>query len=137
MQNLTFVIGANDTGKTYFIDTHYSDKDVDILNVYDHQQCVYDEEGFGASIPFDAQFRCLMKANNMFLADIIEKLNQGRNVLVEHTLFKAKRCIAYIDEIRKAADVMIDIYVMCPGDDLWESNLKKRNPIRKYRFRLL
>ena len=31
-------------------------------------------------------------------------------------------CVAY----RKAADVIIEIYVMCPGDDLWESNLKKR-----------
>lgn len=26
MQNLTFVIGATATGKTYFIDTHYIDK---------------------------------------------------------------------------------------------------------------
>lgn len=37
MQNLTFVIGPNATGKTYFIDTHYADnKDIDVLNVYDY-----------------------------------------------------------------------------------------------------
>lgn len=127
MQNLIFVIGSTATGKTYFIDKHYRDKDVDILNVYDYQQRIYDEEGFGDSIPLGAQFRCLMKANNMLLSDIIEKLKQGRYVVVEQTFFKAKRRIAYIDEIRKAADVTIEIYVMCPNDELWESNLKKRN----------
>lgn len=126
MQTVVFVIGANATGKTYFIDTHYMDKDVDIFNVYDYQQRAYDEAGVGKSIPFGTKFRCLMKANDMLLADIIEKLKQGRNVVVEQTLFKAKRRIAYIDEIRKAVDVTIETYVMCPSDGQWESNLKKR-----------
>lgn len=127
MQKLFFVIGATATGKTYFIDQHYRDKDVDILNVYDYQQRAYDEAGFGESIPFGAQFRCLMKANNMLLDDIIERLSQGRDVVVEQTFYKAKRRIAYIDEIRKAADVTIEMYVMNPGDALWESNIRKRN----------
>ncbi len=126
MQKVIFVMGATATGKTYFINTHYSDKDVDILNVYDYQQRAYDEAGFGGRIPLGAEFRCLMKANNMLLTDIIEKLMQGRNVVVEQTFFKAKRRIAYIDEIRKAANVVIETYVMCPNDALWESNLKKR-----------
>lgn len=127
MQKLIFVIGATATGKTYFIDQNYKDKDVDILNVYDYQQRAYDEAGFGESIPFGAQFRCLMKANNMLLDDIIEKLSQGRDVVVEQTFYKAKRRIAYIDEIRKAADVTIEMYVMSPGDALWKSNIEKRN----------
>lgn len=126
MQKVIFVMGATAAGKTHFINTHYSDLDVDILNVYDYQLRAYDDEGFGEAIPVHAQFRCLMNANNMLLADIVEKVRQGRNVVVEQTFFKAKRRIAYIDEIRKAADVIIEIYVMCPGDDLWESNLKKR-----------
>lgn len=134
MQNLTFVIGANATGKTYFINTHYTDKDVDILDVYDYQQRAYEEAGFGDRIPVGAEFRCLMKANSMLLADIIERLKQGRDVVVEQTFFKAKRRIAYIDEIRRAADVMIEIYVMCPDDDLWESNLKKREKDGRFRY---
>ncbi len=43
MQNVTFGMGAPAAGKTYFIDTHYSDKDVDILDVYDYQQRAYKE----------------------------------------------------------------------------------------------
>ena len=126
MQKLVFVIGATAVGKTYFIDQNYRDKDVDILNVYDYQQRAYDEAGYGESIPYGAQFRCLMRANRMLLDDIIEKLSQGRDVVVEQTFYKAKRRIAYIDEIRKGADVTIEVYVISPSDALWESNLRKR-----------
>ena len=126
MRKLTFVIGATATGKTYFINQNYRDKDVDILDVYDYQQRAYEEVGFGKSIPIGAEFRCLMKANNMLLDDIIEKLSQGRDLVVEQTFYKAKRRIMYIDEIRKVTDVLIEVYVMRPGDSLWESNLRKR-----------
>lgn len=126
MQKLVFVIGATAAGKTYFIDQNYKDKDVDILNVYDYQQRAYDEAGYGESIPYGAQFRCLMRANRMLLDDIIEKLSHGRDVVVEQTFYKAKRRIAYIDEIRKAMDVTIEVYVISPSDVQWESNLRKR-----------
>ena len=74
MQKVIFVMGATAAGKTHFINTHYSDLDVDILNVYDYQQRAYDEAGFGEAVPVHAQFRCLMNANNMLLADIVEKV---------------------------------------------------------------
>ena len=126
MPKLIFVIGATAAGKTFFIEQNYKDKDVDILNVYDYQQKAYDEVRVGDSIPFGAQFRCLYKANEMLLQDIKQKLMLGRDVVVEHTLYKAKRRIAYIDEIRKISDVTIDFYVMSPSESRWESNLKKR-----------
>lgn len=126
MPKLTFVIGANATGKSYFIKQNYEKKDVEILNVYDYQQRVYDEEGFGDSIPFGMHSRCLMRANSLLLNDIVKKLTQGRDVVVEQTFYKAKRRIAYIDEVRKIPDVVIEIYVMCPSDALWESNIQKR-----------
>lgn len=127
MSKLTFVIGANATGKTYFIQQHYAYRDVDILNVYDYQQRAYDEAGFKDAIPFGAQFRCLMQANEMLLSDICERLSQGRDVVAEQTFYKAKRRIAYIDEIRKIPDVTIEVYIMQPSDALWESNLEKRD----------
>ena len=82
MQNLKFIIGATATGKSYFINSNYTDQNVEILNVYDYQMRAYDEAGFGDVIPFGAQFQCLMKANNMLLEDIIEKLKTGKNVVV-------------------------------------------------------
>lgn len=132
MQTVTFVIGATATGKTYFIQKNYSDKDIDILNVYDYQQRAYEEAGFGDSVPFGAQFRCLKRAQDMLLEDIIGRLQAGRDIVVEQTFYKAKRRIAYIERIRQAADALIEVYVMCPGDSRWKANLEDRKLSGRY-----
>lgn len=72
-------------------------------------------------------FKCLLQANELLLEDIVKNLNNGKDIVVEQTLYKAKRRIAYIDEIRKIPDVKIEIYVMTPSDELWQSNLKRGN----------
>ena len=120
-------MGATASGKTYFINEKYKNNDADILNIYDYQQRAYEKSGFGDAIPFGANFRCLMNANNMLLEDIKEKLVNGRDVVVEQTFYKAKRRIAYVDEIRKISNVMIEIYVISPAINLWKSNLEKRD----------
>lgn len=38
MQKLTFVIGANAAGKTYFIEHHLANEKAVALNIYDYQQ---------------------------------------------------------------------------------------------------
>ena len=126
MPKVTFVIGATATGKTYFIQHNYQEKEIDILNVYDYQQRVYEEEGFVDAIPVGEHFRCLMRANMLLLDDIVEKLTQGLDVIVEQTFYKAKRRISYIDKIRTIPGVTIEIYVMCPSEALWKSNIQKR-----------
>lgn len=126
MQKMTFVIGATATGKTYFIDHHFTDEKLSVLDIYDYQQKAYDEAGYKEVIPFGAQFRCLKKANDMHLHDIIERLKNGHDVVAEQTFFKAKRRITYIDEIRKVADVKIEVFVMDPSDERWAENIKMR-----------
>lgn len=133
MVNITFVIGANATGKSYFISQNYEKKDVVLLNVYDYQQREYDVAGYEDSIPFDAQYDCLRKANAALLNDVIEYAKQGRDVVIEQTFFKAKRRIVYIEEIRKNVEATIDVYVMSPDDRLLESNLEKRDMLRSMR----
>lgn len=128
MRKLTFVIGATAVGKSYFIEKNYGGKDVDILDVFDYQQQAYYEAGYtGDSVPFGANFACLKKANDMLLEDIIEKLRSGRDIVAEHTLFKAKRRISYIEVIRNAVDVFIEFFVISPSDGQWERNLKARD----------
>lgn len=126
MPKLTFVMGATATGKSYFIQRNYTDKEIDILNIYDYQQRVYDEEGVKNYIPYGLQFRCLMKANLLLLDDILVRLKKGRDIVVEHTLFKAKRRIAYLDEIAKIPNMTVEVYVMQPTEAFWKSNLQKR-----------
>lgn len=134
MQTLTFVIGATASGKTHFIEQNYGDKDVDILNIYDYQQKAYEEAGYKDMIPFGADFRCLLRANETHLQDIIEKLKQGRNVVAEQTFFKAKRRIAYIDEIRKNVEAYIEIYVMRPSEPRWKEYVEKRDLGGKFEY---
>lgn len=129
MQKLTFVIGANAAGKTYFIEHHLANEKAVALNIYDYQQKVYDEHGNKEMITFEEQFRCLKKANEKHLHDIINELKQGNDVIAEQTFFKAKRRIAYIDEIRKEMDVKIEVYVMHPSNERWIENSKKREDI--------
>ncbi|CBL25190.1 hypothetical protein RTO_04230 [[Ruminococcus] torques L2-14] len=130
MQKLTFVIGANAAGKTYFIEHYLANEKAVVLDVYDYQQKVYDEHDNKELITFEEQFRCLKKANEKHLHDIINELKQGNNVIAEQTFFKAKRRIAYIDEIRNEMDVKIEVYVMHPSNERWIENSKKREDIK-------
>lgn len=123
---VTFVIGANATGKSYFIRKHFSDKDVECLNVYDYQEKAYKEAGVGDRFLNSENRKCLYNANLMLLNDIIALLQEGRSVVVEHTLFKAKRRISYIDAIREAVDAEIEFFVMCPSDEKWKAFIAER-----------
>lgn len=129
MSKVIFVIGANATGKSYFIKERYNKQNIIILDVFDYQQRAYDAEGYGENdaISFYARYRCLMFVNLQLLSDILKNVKNGQDVVVEQTFYKAKRRISFIDEIRKTADVSIEVYVMSPSDKVWESNLKKRN----------
>ena len=125
---VTFVIGATASGKTTFIQNYFSNnRNTVILNVYDYQQAAYEKAGFGKHIPFGQEFKCLYKANENLLVDIIRALQEDKNVVVEQTLYKAKRRIAYIDAIRNAVDnIDIEVYVMCPSDSVWEAYINER-----------
>ena len=127
MKKLIMVIGGTASGKTTFIKKQFADHEgVSCLNVWDYQDRAYKEAGYLESIPFGASFRCLMKANNELLQDMIEKMKDG-DVVIEQTFFKAKRRIAYIDAVKEQyPDVQIVVYVMSPDDNLWESNCEKR-----------
>lgn len=127
-RTVTFVIGATASGKTTFIQNHFSnDRDTVILNVYDYQQAAYKEAGFGGRIPFREEYKCLYKANENLLVDIIDTLQNGKNVVVEQTLYKAKRRIGYIDVIRNTFnDITIEVYVMRPSDSVWETYVTER-----------
>lgn len=127
-RTVTFVIGATASGKTTFIKNHFSDnRNTVILNVYNYQQAAYKEAGFGKHIPFGQEFKCLYKANENLLVDIIKTLQEGKDVVVEQTLYKAKRRIAYIDAIRNAVEnISIEVYVMCPSDSAWDTYINER-----------
>lgn len=137
MDNLkvSFVIGSTASGKSTFIKQNFTDKNVEFLNVYDFQMKAFEEAGFQNKIPLREEIRCLFNANNNLLEAIVEKLQQGKNLVVEHTLLKSKRRITYIEAIRKAVgNVEIEFYVMQPSEEIYRERLEKRDLLKKYSF---
>lgn len=127
MQKLSFVIGPNATGKSYFIKNHFADRDnIKRLDIFEYQDKAYAEAGYKDKIPLGAEFRCLLRANELHIHDIIEELKNGHDVVAEQTFLKAKRRISYIEAIRKEVDVEIEVFVMCPSDEQWAENVEAR-----------
>lgn len=137
MSNLkvAFIIGSTASGKSTFIKQNFANEDIEILNVFNFQQQAFEESGFLDKIPFREEIRCLFKANNKLLEVIIEKLQQGKSLVVEHTLLKSKRRIAYIEAIRESvSDVEIEFYVMSPSETTYKKRLEKRGLLNKSSF---
>lgn len=130
MNKVTFVIGPTASGKTTFIKNFFCDKEnVEILNVHDYQIAAYRNAGYCDNdfISFKENYNCLYQANEALLEDIIAFLRQGRDVVVEHTLFKRCRRIAYLDALKKEfKDITIELYLMCPGDRRWKRYAAER-----------
>ena len=132
---VAFIIGSTASGKSTFIKQNFANEDLEILNVFDFQQQAFEESGFQDKLPFREEIRCLFKANNKLLEVIIEKLQHGKSLVVEHTLLKSKRRIAYIEAIRKAvSDVEIEFYVMSPSETTYKNRLEKRDLLKKSSF---
>lgn len=74
MLKVIFVIGANATGKTHFIREHFSDNDVEYLNVYDCQERAYKDAGISGRFLNSENHECLYNANCMLLNDTIADL---------------------------------------------------------------
>ncbi len=127
MPELTFVIGAVATGKTCFAEQMLQREHMEYLDIYDYQQRVHHEEEYGKFVPLGEPFWYLAQANDLLLEDVLKKLEAGRDVILEQTHYKAKRRIMYIDAIKaRFPDVSIAVYVMCPSDERWKENIKKR-----------
>lgn len=124
MAKLYIVMGANATGKTYFIKKHWGKDNYEILNVYDYQQRAY--EPYGEYISFETQFACLYEANEKLLEDTIVCLKKGKDVVIEQTFFKTKRRVAFVDAIRNSVDARIILYFMNPYENEWEKYIRKR-----------
>jgi len=85
MSKIIFVIGANATGKTFFIHHKFSESEYHILNIYDYQVKFLEEAGH--SISMKEQMSLLLKAQHTIIDDAVTFLKRNENVVMEHTLF--------------------------------------------------
>lgn len=104
---IRIVMGTGFSGKTYFISKTFPN--TEILSVGEYQRNLKNTENDYLSL--------LLKANDQIKEDWVEKIKNHENVILEHTLFKAKEEKEYIDAIREVSDDLIDIYVMQPSKE--------------------
>lgn len=118
-----FVIGANSTGKTHFIERNFKDPGYTVLNIYDYQQRMRKDDGLRGS----SEWERLFQANELLKEDIVDLVRQGKDVVVEQTFFRALRRIGYVEAIREISrKISIVVYVMMPSVEQLRKNCEKK-----------
>lgn len=113
------VIGANFTGKSFFIERAFKESGYTILNVRNYQLRTEREKEFQWLSPRGQ----IYQANELLKSDVVELVRQGKDVVVEQTFFRALRRIDLLEAVRKAAPkVPVEAYVMTPSDERLREN---------------
>lgn len=114
------VMGTAISGKTHFIKENFPDSL--ILSVGEYQRKIMAEQGKTGPMPIGEYKAILQAANDQIKKDMLELLAEGKDVIMEHTLYKAARRKEYLEAFRTVTDEPIDIYVMQPSDErLWQN----------------
>lgn len=114
MSRITIVMGIAAAGKSYFIKNNFSNDK--IIDLWDFQKDL-----------FYYSYENILKSYEQAKDAFIEAIKNNEDVVLEHTLLKAKRRKYYIDEIRRVTDAPINIYVMLPNIDKLKEYRKKRD----------
>ena len=115
------VMGVSCSGKTPFIKKHFPEWKHHSIGALQRtiRQEFQEREGFGVN---DVQV--LIAANERMKDLVVEDLKAGYDVVMEHTLFKAKRRIGYVEAFKEVTNEPIDIYLLMPTDEELRKNVK-------------
>ena len=131
---LKIIIGVPASGKTHWINNCREFKDMEKLDIYTYQQLVrkeFTDEEYTSS---HDTYSILFEANERIITDIVDLVKTGKDVVVEHTLYKMKRRLQIIDAVRKVSDVPIEIYLMQPSDEQLQKNCERKDAEDEYMF---
>ena len=113
--SVIIVAGPTCAGKSTFIKDHFPQHTV--VDLFDFQK---NFKFVNPELVFESYIKCRDA--------LVEALKQGKEVVLEHTLLKAKRRAMYIDAIRSVTDAPIEMYFLMPSD----KQLFKQMKARKY-----
>jgi predicted kinase len=122
------VMGTALSGKTYFIKENFPESE--ILSVGEYQKRIMNEMDVPKYLPMHKHIEILQKANDQIKNDMVERLSQYKDVIMEHTLFKAMRRKEYLEAFRAVTNEPVDIYVMQPSDEQLQINIQSDESIR-------
>lgn len=117
------VMGVACAGKTHFINTYFPEYKK--LDVFDYQEELLGEQDEKV-LSEEEYIEKLQEANDRIRDDLVAAVMEGYDVVVEHTLFKAKRRRFYVEAVRAVSDATIELYVMQPTKHQLLDNVLKR-----------
>lgn len=106
MDRANIIIGPSCTGKYDLAEKLFPDYEV--LSVGRMQREVERERGKDLFI--------ILEAHEKIIEDYVQKIQDRKNAVMIHTLFKTQRRVEYIEAIRQVSDIPVDIYVMQPSN---------------------
>lgn len=111
--SIIIVAGPTCAGKSTFIKENFADRE--IVDLFDFQE----------NIPF-LNFESVVKSYEQCKDALIQKIKEGKLVVLEHTLLKAIRRKYYIDAIKEITDEPIEIYFLLPDREVYRQQLEER-----------
>ncbi|MBQ4284615.1 MAG: AAA family ATPase [Lachnospira sp.] len=129
---IKIVMGTAASGKSHFIKTHFPE--YEHLDVLDYQNEVKKKYGDLDSVDFETYRMALAEANERIKEDLVKAVSEHKLVVMEHTLFKAKRRIVYVEALREVTDEPVEIYVMAPSDERLKDNIRQREELDERSF---
>lgn len=128
------IIGSNATGKSFYIKNNDEFLQYVKMDIHDYQIRAHEEYNASEFISFQEKFKILYEANEKIKNDIVEAVKAGKDVVVEHTLFKMKRRLPIIEAIRAVSDTPIEIYLMQPSDEQLLKNCQMKDKENRHLF---
>lgn len=111
--SVIIVAGPTCSGKSTFIKENFSDREV--VDLFDFQK----DKLF-------LNIQGILKSYEECKNTLIEKIKEGKSVVLEHTLLKAIRRKPYIDAIKEVTDEPIEIYFLFPEREIYRKQLEMR-----------
>lgn len=112
-ENVIIVMGPPCSGKSTFIQENFPDKTV--IDLKDFQRdigCSYEE---------------IMQSYIKCKDSLMVAIQEGKPVVLEHTLLKRKRRPMYVEAIKEVTDAPIYVYVMQPSPEKVTEYYQKEN----------
>lgn len=111
--SVIIVAGPTCSGKSTFIQKNFPHHKV--IDVYDFQK--------------DFRYICIDNVMESYIQckdALVAAIKESENVVLEHTLLKAKRRAMYVEAIKEVTDDPIEMYFLLPSDKQLLKQMKKR-----------
>lgn len=113
---INIVMGISGSGKSKFVQKNFPE--MKHFSIGKIQRELREQKN-----TYNSSTELLIKANDLIEEYVLQIIRAGHDVVMEHTLFKAKRRLRYINAIRKVTNEPIIIYYLKPTREELNKNL--------------